>query len=157
MNAVQLEQWILDTYPGIVVSDAYGERSFFYNPEQHLPKGVYFATIKENDGPNDKASCLDREGAYRLSIGVGKESYHHLFGDVPARPRKGGVVRADVDFAAMGVLMPHPIYAWLGWICINNPDDTSLHHVKMLLDLSYEKVLVKYAKAIAAMVPAPPR
>lgn len=142
MNAVQVEKWILGTYPGIVVCDAYGERCFFYNPESSPSRGVYFATIKESDDQNDNASCLDREGVFRLSIGVGKESYHRFFGDVPARPRTGGVVRVDVDFTAMGVLMPHPMYAWLGWICINNPDDSVLHQVAMLLDQSYKKLLV---------------
>jgi hypothetical protein len=53
---------------------------FFYNPDNSLPKGIYFATIKESDGPNDKASNLDREGVFRLSIGIGKKNYQSLFG-----------------------------------------------------------------------------
>ena len=78
MNAKQLEHWILDNYQGVIVADAYRERSFFYNPDDSLPKGIYFATIKESDGPNDKASSLDRDGIYRLSIGVGKKQYQFL-------------------------------------------------------------------------------
>ena len=121
MNAKQLEHWILDNYQGVIVTDAYRERSFFYNPYGSLPKGIYFATIKESDGPNDKASNLDREGIYRLSLGVGKRQYQQLFDDIPKRPAKGEIVELDFDFTTTGMLMPHPIYAWLGWVSINNP------------------------------------
>jgi hypothetical protein len=146
MNAKQLENRILDNYQGMIVTDAYRERSFFYNPDGSLPKGIYFATIKESDGQNDKASNLDREGVYRFSIGVGKKQYHQLFGDIPKRPAKGEIVNLDFDFTITGVLMPHPIYAWLGWVCINNPDNQNLDLLKHLLDISYENVLTKFAK-----------
>jgi hypothetical protein len=146
MNAKQLEHWILDNYQGVIVTDAYRERSFFYNPDGSLPKGMYFATIKESDGPNDKASNLDREGVYRLSIGVGKKQYQQLFDDVPKRPGKGEIVKLDFDFSATGMIMPHPIYAWLGWVCINNPDSENLDLLKHPLDISYQNVLAKFAK-----------
>ncbi|MBM6498034.1 hypothetical protein CHU92_09320 [Flavobacterium cyanobacteriorum] len=146
MNAKQLEQWILGNYQGVIVTDAYRERSFFYNPDGSLPKGIYFATIKESDGPNDKTSNLDREGIYRLSLGVEKKQYQKLFGEIPKRPAKGEIVELDFDFTTTGMLMPHPIYAWLGWVCINNPDSENLDFLKHLFDISYQNVLVKFAK-----------
>jgi hypothetical protein len=146
MNAKQLECWILDNYQGVTVIDAYRERSFFYNPDSSLPKGIYFATIKENDGPNDSASHLDRVGIFRLSIGIGKKHYQNLFGIVPKRPAKGSVINLEYDFTSIGLLMPHPIYAWLGWVCINNPNDRNMELLKNLLDISYQNVLSKFAK-----------
>ena len=146
MNAKQLENWILDSYQGVIVTDAFRERSFFYNPDNSMPKGIYFATIKESDGPNDKASHLDRQGIYRFSIGVGKKEYQTLFGVVPKRPAKGGIIELDFDFTKTGVLLPHPIYAWLGWVCINNPDYQNLDLLKDLLDISYLQVLSKFKK-----------
>lgn len=146
MNAKQLEHWILNNYQGVIVTDAYRERSFFYNPYGSLPKGIYLATIKESDGPNDKASHLDRDGIYRLSLGVGKKQYQLLFGEIPKRPAKGDIVELDFDFAITGIVMPHPIYAWLGWVCINNPNSENLDLVKHLLDISYQNTLAKFAK-----------
>lgn len=52
-------QHLLDRFDGTRVVEAWGERSIFYNPGHKLPRGVYFATVKEKDGDNDKASCLD--------------------------------------------------------------------------------------------------
>lgn len=146
MTAKQIEQWILETYQGVIVTDAYRERSFFYNPDASLPKGIYFATIKESDGPNDKASNLDRIGIYRLSIGVGKKQYQQLFGELPKRPAKGEIVALDFDFSTTGMLMPHPIYAWGGWVCINNPESENFGLIKHLLDISYQNVLTKFEK-----------
>ena len=146
MNPFELEHWILDNYPGVVVLDAYRERSFFFNPNRSLPRGIYFATIKENDGPNDKASYLDREGVYRLSIGVGKRQYVQLFGDVPKQPTKGDTVNIEVDFTQTGIFMPHPIYAWLGWVCINNPTNDHVDVLKDYLDIAYQSVLIKHRK-----------
>jgi hypothetical protein len=144
MNAIEWETWILKEYPGVIVLDAYRERSFFYNPNGTKPKGIYFATIKESDGPNDKSSHLDREGVYRLSIGIGKKNYQEIFGKIPDRPSKGGVVNIGIDFKEIGKLMPHPIYAWLGWVCLNNPEENEKILIRDLLDLSYDNCIKKY-------------
>lgn len=146
MDAKKLEHWILDTCQGVIVADAYRERSFFYNPDGALPKGIYVATIKESDGPNDKASHLDRDGIYRLSLGVGKNQYQLLFGEIPKRPTKGDMIELDFDFSITGIVLPHPIYAWLGWVCINNPVCENLDLVKHLLEISYQNALAKFAK-----------
>jgi Family of unknown function (DUF6194) len=144
MNAIELEAWILNNYPDIIVTNAYRERSFFYNPDGSLPKGIYFATIKESDEPNDKSSFLDRENMYRLSIGIGKKHYQDLFGACPARPIKGGII--DFDFSALNILMPHPIYAWISWVAINNPTKENIDTIKYLLDISYQSVIAKFSK-----------
>jgi hypothetical protein len=146
MTAIDLENWILDNYQGVIVANAYRERSFFYNPDGSLLKGIYFVTIKESNGPNDKSSNLDREGVFRLSLGVGKKNFQNLFGAIPRRPIKGGVIDYDFNFSILGVLMPHPIYAWISWVAINNPTSENIQSIKFLLDFSYESVISKFAK-----------
>jgi hypothetical protein len=146
MNAKLTEHWILYNSQGVNVKNAYRERIFFYNPEGSLPKAIYFSTIKESDEPNDKASNLDREGIFSVSVGVGKKPYPQLFGNIQKRPAKGEIVKLDFDFSTTGIIMPHPIYVWLGWACINNPDSEKLDLMKHLLDISYQNVLAKFAK-----------
>lgn len=144
MNTTELEDWILSAYQGVVPKDAYRERSFFYNPDRSLKNGVYFATVKDSDGPNDKSSRLNREGVYRLSIGIGTTEYRKLFGNLPKRPPKGGSVDLDYDFTALNMFMPHPIYSWGGWICINNPEEENIDSVKIFLDISYANAIKKF-------------
>ncbi len=144
MTAAQFEIEILNSYKGLVVLNAYAELSFFYNPIGAFPKGIYFVTIKENDGPNDKASALFREDVYRINVGISKTSYEKHFGKKPSRPPKGGIVSTGHDFAKLNQLTPHPIYAWLHWVAILNPDADSIPLIKGLLDESYALVLKKY-------------
>jgi hypothetical protein len=132
-------------YKGLNLLHTYGEKSLFYNPDNLLVKGVYFATIKEVDGPNDKASNLNREGVFRLNLGITKQSYEKLFGTKPARPAKGGIVNTGHDFTELNVLTPHPIYAWLHWVAVLNPEAETLDVVFNLFDESYKEVLKKYA------------
>jgi hypothetical protein len=79
-------------------------------------------------------------------VGVGKPIYRDLFGDIPARPAKGGIINYDFDFSSLDLLMPHPIYAWLGWVAINNPSQANKETVEYLLDISYQNVLIKFKK-----------
>ena len=62
---------------------AWGEVSYFYNPGHRLKRGTYFTTIKQKDGKNDKGSQIDREGVWRLNIGVSKPVFKRLFGPPP--------------------------------------------------------------------------
>jgi len=114
---------IESAFDGVVPKSSWGETSMFYNPGRVLPNGVYFCTIKEKNGDNDKASSLNREGIYRLSIGIGKENYESLFGERPKRPSKGGIIDTGHDFTQPNVLMPHPIYGWMSWVQILKYDD----------------------------------
>ena len=93
-------QYCLDNLEGTVLVESWGERGIFYTPEGRLKRGVYVLTVKEKDGDNDKASGLDREGIYRVNVGVRKNTFIQLFGPVPNRPGKGGVVDMPVVPAA---------------------------------------------------------
>tara|TARA_R110002049_G_scaffold302497_1_gene495463 strand:+ start:398 stop:877 length:480 start_codon:yes stop_codon:yes gene_type:complete len=144
MTATEIEKWIEQKYSGLNLIDTYGERSFFYNPENLLPKGVYFATIKIADGPNDKASNLNRNDIYRLSFGIGKKNFVELFGDVPKRPAKGKIVDLEIDFEEENILTPHPIYSWISWVCILKPQQDQINNIVYLLDFAYEKAVKSY-------------
>ena len=112
MNSDEIVRRIISNFDCVVVKSNWGETSFFYNPGQLFPHGVYFCTIKEKDGANDQSSNLTRDGIYRLSIGLPNENYVELFGSVPKRPKKGGYVNTGDDFTQTNLLMPHPIYAY---------------------------------------------
>lgn len=146
MTANEIQAWIETNYSGLRCIATYEESSFFYNPTGQLKRGVYFTTIKESDGPNDKAGQLDRPGVYRLSIGVGKSAYRKLFGEPPARPAKGERVDLPLDFTAQNVCLPHPIYAWMSWVAINSPAEDQLPVIRELLNLAYQRAVHNFAR-----------
>jgi hypothetical protein len=132
---------LLARYPDLEPARAYGERSFFVNPGGRLPRGAYFATIKGADGPNDRASRLDRDGVWRLSFGLPKPTFDALFGPPPARPPKGGVVAGPWGFAVPDLLMPHPVYGWMRWAAIVRPRSATLDALAPFLDGAHDRAL----------------
>jgi hypothetical protein len=143
MNVQEIISEIKSRYKDIVVKETWGETSFFYNPGNRLPNGVYFTTLKEKDGENDSASNLNRERVFRLSIGVGKDKYVEIFGPKPPRPAKGKAVELNYDFTELNKLSPHPVYAWMGWVCILSPSKESFDKALPLIDIAYNRATKK--------------
>lgn len=139
-------KYCLDTLDGVVEVNSWGELGIFYNPGRILKRGVYVLTVKEKDGENDKASKLDRESVFRLNLGVRKKTFRNLFGQLPLQPAKGEAVDMPYDFTAIDVIIPHPIYAWMGWICVLNPSAETFASLKPLIRESYEYAQEKFSK-----------
>ena len=135
-------------FHGTVIVDAWGETGIFYNPDKKLSRGVYVMTVKCKDGDNDKASQIDREGVYRINTGISKDNFKEIFGAIPARPKVGEVVDMLFDFTAKNVIMPHPVYAWMGWVCVLNPTEETFDKFLKYVEESYELAKSKYHKKI---------
>ena len=118
---------------------AWGEVSYFVNPEGRLKRGAYFATIKTADGENDRASNLHRDGVWRLNFGLPKGDFAALFGAPPKRPAKGQAISGPWDFQAMNTLTPHPVYGWMGWVAVLCPDAAKLEELRPQLALAHGK------------------
>jgi hypothetical protein len=144
----QIIDALLQKFEGVTVVEAWGEKSLFYNPGGLLPRGVYFATLKEKNGDNDRASQLDREGIFRLNIGTTKPHFLEQFGPPPPRPGKGGVVEGPWDFTALDTLTPHPIYGWMSWVAVVNPSPERLHEIQPLIDAAYQKAAKTFSRRV---------
>ncbi len=149
MDVVSITKYLDTTFPDIHRVSAWGETSFFYNPHRKLPRGIYFATIKEKNGQNDRASDLDRSDVFRLNIGISRWTYRSLFGQQPSRPQAGGVVDTGHDFTALDQLMPHPVYGWMSWVAVLNPSATTFEAIKPLLSEAYDLAVGKLTKRTA--------
>jgi hypothetical protein len=112
---------------------AWGDTFFFYDPagadpaDQRLP----FATIVTKDYPGfDLESRLDRPGAFRLNIFIGRRGFDEFIG-YPHTELDDH--RAGYDFSAADQVMPHPIYGVQGWACIVNPREATADQVRAML------------------------
>ena len=111
-----------------------------------LKRGVYILTVKEKDGDNDKGSGLNRENVYRVNLGIRKSTFAELFGAIPKRPPAGGVVDMDYDFTVLDEILPHPVYAWMAWICALNPSEQTFEELKPYIQEAYEYAKEKFKK-----------
>ena len=148
MNPNEILQFYLENLEGTVLINSWGEKGIFYNPDNILKRGVYILTIKEKDGENDKSSNLNRENIYRINIGIQKNTFINMFGEIPKRPQKGGIVDMEYDFTLTDKIMPHPVYAWMAWICCLNPTKKTLDKLNPLIKEAYEYAKEKYKKLL---------
>jgi hypothetical protein len=135
-------------YEGVVITENWGERGLFYNPEGKLPKGVYILTFKEKDGPNDKASNVNRANVYRLNLGLSKNTFKTMFNDIPKRPVAGQIIDTGHSFDDLDRIMPHPVYGWSSWVCVLNPSSGTFEELKPLIHESIELAKAKYRKRV---------
>lgn len=144
MRPEEIVDRLTGRFDGLAPKASWGETSLFYNPGLVLANGVYFCTIKEHDGANDRSSELDRSGVFRLALGLTAERYERLFGSRPVRPAKGAAVSTGHDFTRLDVVTPHPIYAWMGWIQVLNPSEETFVSMESLFVDSYDDVVRKF-------------
>jgi hypothetical protein len=130
---------------GVVVVEADGSFFVSYAPSGELPATGWspFAILVTTDD-YDQASDLRSRGLFRMNLGVGKETYHSLFGEAPAFPKDGGIIDTGHDFTARDVLLPHPIYAAMHWVSIVSPSREMFDGVvRPLIAEAYEMVVAK--------------
>ena len=146
MTPDKILNYCLENLEGTVLVESWGEKGIFYNPDHVLKRGVYILTVKEKDGDNDKGSGLSRENVYRVNLGIRKSTFAELFGAIPKRPPAGGVVDMDYDFTILDKILPHPVYAWMAWICALSPSEKTFEELKPYIQESYEYAREKFKK-----------
>jgi len=114
-NPDEITSWITTTHPETVIAEAMGG-TFFSLDDRHWPNFATIVTTDEHD--MGTPSKLTRPGVFRLNIGVGKATFERLVGSM-----------SEPDYAALDVVIPHPVYAKQRWIAILNPSWASFEQV----------------------------
>ncbi len=132
-----LTRLISETWPDAVVLAMEGG-TFFSLDEKHFPN---FATIVWSDAMDEgsdppRPSELSRPGVYRLNIGVSKETFGRLVGDI-----------VDAEYAAFDRFVPHPVYGRQHWVAIVNPSHESVRDLVLpLLTEAHERLAAARAR-----------
>lgn len=144
MDAAEIAGYISETFEGIDVVEANGDSFYFYDPGQTLrpDRRLPFATLVTTDA-HDQVSNLNRDGVYRLNIGVARETYRALFGQPPA----AWTAAAGYDYAALDQVLPHPVYGSMSWICVLNPSlETFTNTVQGYLVEAHAQAAERFAR-----------
>lgn len=88
--------------------EAYGYQMYYVGKDHRMG----FVTIADSDSDYDNVSNLDRDGVFRVNIGISRQTFDDLLGDLPS---------SQIDYTALNVFLPHPDYAKQNYICILNP------------------------------------
>lgn len=120
---------------------AWGDRFFSVGPDRRQP----FATIVEHDVPGvDEASRLDRPGAFRLDLDLGRTGFARLFGFPPEDFEEH---RREFDFARLDTCVPHPVHARDGVASIVMPGPHLLPEVDRLLATAHARAADRHQRA----------
>lgn len=148
VSPAKIIETLLARFSGSVAIDAWGETSLFYNPGRILPRGVYFATVKEKDGENDRASQLDRANVFRFNVGTNRSFFFARFGPPPQRPTKGCTVEGNWNFTQLDVITPHPVYGWMNWVSVLNPSPQTLDEMDGMIDAAFMKAKAAFERRL---------
>jgi Family of unknown function (DUF6194) len=119
--------YITETWPETDVVQAMNAWFFSLDPEKHWPN---YATLVTTD-EHDEASNLSRPRAFRLNMGVDRETFE----------RVAAQAGQDPDYTAFDRALPHPVYAAQRWICIVNPSESTFHEVVVpLLTVAHDRL-----------------
>lgn len=141
-----MRRYVADHCLGTNTMTASGDSFFIYDPDRDLPaeRQLPYATLVTGDR-YDRVSQLDRDGVYRLNIGLRRQTYRDLFGAPPTDRDADGLLDTGHDLTQLDTLLPHPFYASQNWVCVLSPSDATFEQtVRPLLDEAYRLAVRKY-------------
>lgn len=116
---------------------SWGDVFFYYAHDGQVPNGQPFATVVTKDYPDEPPWRLDRSGAFRLNIAVGKDAMQAIIADG---------VGADAASDLADVWIPHPVYSHLGWIAVVNPGQNTSDQALALLRATHAQARTRYQR-----------
>jgi hypothetical protein len=62
---------------------------------------------------------------------------------------KGQRVDTGHDFTRVDELMPHPVYAWMGWVQLLSPTEETFRDIQPLMEEAYAAAQEKFARRVS--------
>ncbi|MFI5780796.1 DUF6194 family protein [Nocardia sp. NPDC051570] len=121
---------------------AWEDTFFYYAPDGRVPAtGQPFATIVTKDHPDDDRSDLNRPGAFRLNIGVGKDVFVRSTGHDPRETAtRGG------DPSIADTVLAHPVYGNAAWLAVVNPGARTEEPIQEMLRTAHDHARSRYQR-----------
>ena len=119
MNQAEVEAFVA-ALDNVQREENFGYIFYFVGDDHRLS----FVTIANSDNDYDNVSNLNREGVFRINIGVSKKTFESLLGDYSPE---------NIDYSVLNTFLPHPDYAKQHFVCILNPSQENVEVTKQLI------------------------
>jgi Family of unknown function (DUF6194) len=146
LSATALLHAIKRELAGTVTTEGSGDWFVFYDPDGiTVPERRFpFITVVTGDR-YDAASRLDRDAAsFRVNLGVDRAAYEALFGPAPRQAAGHEVIDTGFDYTTPDLVMPHPFYAPMHWVCIVNPGEQTRTRLAHLMHAAHALARARY-------------
>lgn len=132
MNQAEVEAFVA-SLDNVEREDNYGYVFYFVGDDHRLS----FVTVANSDNEYDNQSNLNRDGVFRVNIGISKKSFDALLGDYDPEA---------VDYSVLNTFLPHPDYAKQSFICILNPSGENETLTKQYITEAHDIAAARLAK-----------
>jgi hypothetical protein len=132
MNQAEVEAFV-SNLENVQQTENFGYTFFFIGDDQMVP----FVTIAHTDNEYETVSNLNREGVFRINIGVSRKTFNDLVGEATYEP---------VDYSVLNTILPHPDYAKQNFICILNPAGENVEKTKQLIVEAHDLALARFQR-----------
>lgn len=132
MNQTEVRAFI-EGLENVQQTENYGYIFYFVGDDHMLP----FATIANTDNDYDNVSNLNREGIFRINIGVSRKTFDKLFPTYDPE---------TIDYSLLNTILPHPDYAKQNFICILNPSGENAAKTKDLIQEAHSIAAVRFQR-----------
>ena len=119
MTQAEVEAFVIEL-ANVQREENFGYSFFFVGDDHRLP----FLTIANSDYEYDIVSNLNRDGVFRINIGISKETFRNLIPEPDTEP---------IDYSVLDTFLPHPDYAKQHFLCILNPSNENIERTKKLI------------------------
>lgn len=136
MTIEGIKNYVTENFEKINIIEKDGSLFFMSYDNDKFP----FSTIVTADDAYDNASNLNREGYYRLNIGVGKGIFEDLFESLPQKKGFKAYIDTNIDFTEEDKIFPHPVYGAMYWISVINPSEKTFESLKDYMHAAFDKV-----------------
>lgn len=134
MNQAEIEAFI-EGLENVQRAENFGYSFFFVGDDHRLP----FVTIANSDHDYDNVSNLNREGVFRINIGVSRKTFKDLI------PESGA---ESVDYSTLDVFLPHPDYARQNFVCILNPSGENVKTTMKLIEEAHSIATLRFRRKV---------
>ncbi len=132
MDHAEVEEFVAKL-ENVEREENFGYAFFFVGDDHRLP----FVTLADSDNDYDNVSNLNRDGVFRINIGVSRETFNNLVGESSAEP---------IDYSVLDTFLPHPDYARQNFICILNPSGENVKTTKKLILEAHSIATVRFQR-----------
>jgi uncharacterized protein DUF6194 len=132
MNQFEVEEFVAKL-DNVQREENFGYIFFFVGDDHRLS----FVIIAQSDNDFDNVSNLNREGVFRINIGVSRETFEALLGDASSE---------NVDYSVLNVFLPHPDYSKQHFVCILNPSQENEEVTKNLIVEAHSIAAARYQR-----------
>ena len=132
MNQTEVQAFI-EGLKNVQQTENFGYLFYFVGDDHLLP----FTTIANTDNDYDSISNLNREGVFRINIGVSRKTFDKL---IPQYDPE------TIDHSQLNTILPHPDYAKQNFLCILNPSGENVATTKELIQEAHSIAAVRFQR-----------